>query len=136
MSATLTGFTGSGKSSGTVAVAGYSGAPGTLTLKQGSGDSWTIGGGGEPIVSQKGTFSENVNGKTLNVDGKLAVQDSGNNAAVTLSFGTRVGIKNGDVNSITPSKLYSTFSTDETGTGAIAYSAGAAGRILFFIIQS
>ena len=61
-------------------------------------------------------------------------QDAGNNAAVTLSFGTRTGIKNGDVSSISPAKLYSTFSTDETGTGAIAYSEGPAARIVFFII--
>jgi hypothetical protein len=135
VSATLTGFTGNGKSNGTVAVGGYTGSPGGLTLTQGKGDVWNIGGG-TLLVSQKGTFSENVNGKTLNVDGKLAVQDTANNASVTLSFGTRVGIKNGNVKSITPSKLYSTFSTDETGTGAIAYSAGAAGRILFFIILS
>ncbi|HTA39652.1 MAG TPA: hypothetical protein VK760_11270 [Candidatus Acidoferrales bacterium] len=135
VSAVLTGFTGSGKSSGTVSLSGYAGSAGGLTLAQGTGDDWTISGGTK-VVAQKGTFSEKVNGKTLNVDGTLAVQDSANNAAVTLSFGTRVGIKNGRVKSIAPSKLFSTFSTDETGTGAIAYSEGPAGRILFFIIQS
>ena len=134
VSAILKGFTGSGTvTGGTVSLNGYTGAPGGLTLAQGSGDRWTISGG-TLVVAQKGTFDETVNAKSLNVDGKLAVQDAGNNAAVTLSFGTRTGIKNGDVSSISPAKLYSTFSTDETGTGAIAYSEGPAARIVFFII--
>ena len=96
--------------------------PGGLTLAQGSGDKWTIGGG-TLRRRPKGTFGETVDAKSLNVDGKLALQDAGSNAAVTLSFGTRTGIKNGDVSSIFRPKGYSTFSTDETGTGAIAYSA-------------
>jgi hypothetical protein len=135
VSAILSGFTGSGKSNGTVSITGYSGSAGGLKLAQGSGDSWKITGG-SPIVSQKGTFDENVNQKSLDVQGNLAVKDGGNNAAVTLSFATRSGIKHGDVSSISPSKLYATFSADETGTGAIAYSEGPAGRIRFFIIQS
>lgn len=134
VSAILKGFTGSGTvTGGTVSLNGYTGAPGGLTLAQGSGDRWTISGG-TLVVAQKGTFDETVNAKSLNVDGKLAVQDAGNNAAVTLWFGTRTGIKNGDVSSISPAKLYSTFSTDETGTGAIVYSEGPAARIVFFII--
>jgi len=134
VSAIIKGFTGNGTvSDGTVSLSGYTGAPSGLTLAQGSGDRWTIGGG-TLVVAQKGTFDETVSAKTLNVDGKLAVQDAGNNAAVTLSFGTRTGIKNGDVSSISPSKPYASFSTDETGTGAIAYSEGPAARILFFII--
>jgi hypothetical protein len=133
VSATLKGFTGSGSGNGTVALNGYTGAAGGLTLAQGSGDNWTIGGG-TLVVAQKGTFDETVNAKSLNVDGKLAVQDAGNNAAVTLSFGTRTGVKNGHVSSISPAKPYASFSTDETGTGAIAYSEGPAARILFFII--
>ena len=135
VSATLKGFTGYGSSSGTVALSGYTGAAGGLTLAQGSGDRWTIAGGAL-VVAQKGTFDETVDAKSLNVDGKLAVQDAGNNAAVTLSFGTRTGIKNGEVSSISPSKPYASFSTDETGTGAIAYSEGPAARILFFIITA
>jgi hypothetical protein len=135
VTATLKGFTGNGTvTDGQVAVTGYTGGA-HLLLMQGSGDGWTIGGG-KVAVSQKGSFTETVIGKRLDVNGTLDVTDHRNNAAVTLAFGTRSGIKNGDVSSITPSEPFASFSTDETGTGAIAYSEGPAARILFFIITS
>ncbi len=133
VTATLDGFTGNGAASGTASLNAYTAAPDKLKLKQGSGDSWIVRGG-KLVASPTGTFEENVNQKSLNATGKIDLKDTAANARVTLNFDTRSGISKGEVQSIAPAALESSFSTDATGTGAIAYSSGSAGRIVFFII--
>jgi hypothetical protein len=135
VTATLDGFTGNGAASGTASINAYVAAPGKLKLKQGSGDSWIVRGG-TLVASPAGTFDENVNQKGLDATGKIDLKDAKANARVTLDFGTRTGISKGKVQSIAPVALYSSFSTDATGTGAIAYSSGPGGMIVFFIITS
>ncbi len=133
VTATFDGFTGSGAASGTASLNAYSSAPSKLKLKQGSGNSWIVRGG-RLVASPTGTFEENVHQKSLNAVGKIDLKDTAANAGVTLNFETRTGISKGEVQSIAPAELASSFSTDATGTGAIAYSSGPAGRIVLFII--
>jgi hypothetical protein len=133
VSATLDGFTGSGAASGTASVTAYTAATGKLKLKQGSGNAWNVTGG-TPVASPAGTFEESVNSKALTTAGKLDLKDAVANARVTLNFATQTGISKGQIQSIAPASPYSSFSTNATGTGAIAYSAGPGERILFFVI--
>jgi hypothetical protein len=133
VTATLDGFTGSGAASGTASLNAYTAASGKLKLKQGSGNSWIVRGG-KVAASPTGTFEENVHQKALNATGSIDLKDAGANAGVTLNFETRTGISKGEVQSIAPAELASSFSTDATGTGAIAYSSGPAGQIVFFLI--
>ncbi|HTA40107.1 MAG TPA: hypothetical protein VK760_13570 [Candidatus Acidoferrales bacterium] len=130
VSATLDGFTGSGAASGTASVTAYAGK---LKLKQGSGNAWIVSGA-KPVASPTGTFEENVDAKSLTTTGKLNLTDAAANARVTLDFATRTGISNGKVQSVAPASPYSSFGTDATGTGAIAYSSGPGDRIVFFVI--
>lgn len=129
VAAILDGFTGNGAASGTASLNAYAAAPGKLKLKQGSGDSWVVRGG-KLVASPAGTFDETVNQKSLNAVGNIDLKDTAANASVALNFETRTGISKGEVRSITPATLYSSFGTDATGTGAIAYSSGPGGRII------
>jgi hypothetical protein len=133
VTATLDGFTGNGAASGTASLNAYAAAPGKLKLKQGSGNAWIVRGG-KLLASPAGTFDENVNQKSLNATGKIDLKDAAANARVTLNFETRTGISKGEVQTIAPASPASSFSTDATGTGAIAYSSGPGARILFFIV--
>jgi hypothetical protein len=136
VSALLSGFTGNGTvKDGTASISAYTGSGGGLKIAQGTGDRWKVNGGTRTI-SATGTFDETVNQKTLDVNGTLAMEEASKNAKATLSFGTRSGIKNGHVTSINPPTPFASFSTDETGTGAIAYSQGPAARIILFIITN
>jgi hypothetical protein len=133
VTATIDGFAGNGPASGTATVKAYTAASGKLKLKQGSGDSWIVGGG-TLVASTTGTFDENVTQKSLNATGNIDLKDVVANARVTLDFGTRTGISKGQIQSIAPATPYSSFSADATGTGAIAYSSGPGDRIVSFII--
>ncbi len=133
VTATLDGFTGSGAANGTASLNAYAAAPGKLKLKQGSGDSWIVRGG-KLVASPAGTFDETVNQKGLNAVGNIDLKDAAANARVTLNFETRTGISKGEVQSIVPASPSSSFSTDATGTGAIAYSSGPGAGILFFLV--
>lgn len=132
--ATISGFTGSGNATGKTAVKAYSAALGALKLAQGSGNSWTVRGGAL-VASPAGTFTESVDRAGLDATGTLQLSDSPNNAGAGLAFATRSGISQGRVDSLSPAASFSSFSTDATGTGSIAYSQGPGARILFFIIS-
>jgi hypothetical protein len=133
---TLSGFTGTGHvKNGPVTIATYEGTPGSLKLLPAFGDAWKIVGG-TPVTALGGTFNESVDPATLEVDGNLRLVDNTNAARVTLDFGTRTGLQNGRVTGSATGTEYASFSTDATGTGAIAYSSGPGGRIILFVIQS
>jgi hypothetical protein len=133
VTATLDGFTGNGAASGTASIEAYSAAPGKLKLKQGSGNSWSVLGG-KLLASPAGTFHENVNPTSLEATGNIALKDTKANANIALNFDTRTGISKGAIQTIAPPSPQSNFSTDATGSGAIAYSSGPGGLIRFFII--
>jgi hypothetical protein len=136
VSSLLSGFTGNGTvTDGKASISAYSGSNTGLKIAQGTGDQWKVNGGTR-VISATGTFDETVNQKTLDVTGSLAMEEASKNAKATLSFGTRSGIKDGHVTSINPHAPFASFSTDETGTGAIAYSQGPAARIILFIITN
>ncbi|HTX59196.1 MAG TPA: hypothetical protein VMH02_05910 [Verrucomicrobiae bacterium] len=136
VTAMLQNFVESGSASdGVVAMTGYTGTPASLALARGKGNAWVIRGG-SVVADWNGTFTENVDAQSLEVDGTLAIRDSVAGADVAEKFGLRSGVADGSVGLASTGRRLATYATDAAGTGSITYSDKSTGNITFFIIRS
>ena len=126
-------FVGSGHGSGTVALTGLSGKPGSLKLTQGSGLSWVVSGG-RKVVDLTGTFEENVNDNTYAVDVNLMMKDHLIDADVTQTLDGD-GMT-GTVFQTSINRAAASYRTTPFGSGTIVYSDKSHGNIVFFIVVS
>jgi hypothetical protein len=122
--------------SGAATLQGYTSALSAMTLAPSGTTSWTITGGGAPIINDSGTFSVTVGPFNLASAISVSLSDTtaDANAVATMSGGP-FGATGGSVTQISNGITASTLGLDGLGFGTITYSDATSAQIAGFVVQ-
>ncbi len=134
-------FTFNGTQTGNVNTGGaslkaYLSALNAMTLSPSGATSWTITGGGNPIINDSGTFTVTVGAFNLATAIGVSLSDATVDASATANMsGGPFGTTSGTVTQISNGASASFYGADGAGFGSILYSDGTTAQVAGFIIQ-
>jgi hypothetical protein len=121
---------------GAATLQGYTSALSAMTLSASGPTSWSITGGGTPVINDTGTFSVTVGpfnlASAISVSLNDATADA--NAVATMSGGP-FGATGGSVTQISNGITATTLGLDGLGFGTITYSDATSAPIAGFVVQ-
>lgn len=122
--------------SGAATLQGYTSALSAMTLSPSGPTSWSITGGGTPVINSSGTFSVTVGPFNLASAISVALNDTTADAgAVATMSGGPFGPTGGSVTQISNGITASTLGLDGLGFGTITYSDATTAQISAFVVQ-
>ncbi|HEX5273973.1 MAG TPA: hypothetical protein VFW34_01715 [Candidatus Rubrimentiphilum sp.] len=134
-------FTFNGTQSGSVNTGGaalkaYVSAPSSMTLSPSGATSWTITGGGNPVINDSGNFSVTVGQFNLATAISIALSDATADASSTANMAAGpFGNTSGGVKQISNGASASFIGLDGIGNGTVLFSDGHTEPVSFFIVQ-
>ena len=132
---TFNGTQSGATNSGAAALKAYVSGLNSMTLSAGTFPTWTITGGGNPLINSSGTFTVTVGAFNLATAIGITLNDQTADASATSNMTNGpFGRSSGGVTQISNGASAAFFGIDGTGTGSILYSDGSTGAIQGFII--
>lgn len=122
--------------SGASALKAYLSALNAMTLSPSGATSWTITGGGNPVVNDTGNFSVTVGAFNLATAIGISLSDATADATATANMsGGPFGNTSGTVTQISNGAAAAFVGVDGTGTGTVLFSDGHTESVAGFIVQ-
>ena len=133
---TFNGTQSGNTNSGGATLKAYLSALNAMTLSPSGATSWTITGGGNPLINDAGNFSVTVGQFNLATAIAISLSDVTADASATANMtGGPFGSTSGTVTQISNGASASFYGVDGTGFGTILYSDGTTAPVQAFIVQ-
>lgn len=121
---------------GGAALKAYASAPNAMTLSPSGATSWTITGGGNPVINDTGVFSITIGQFNLATAIAIALSDGTADAGATANMaGGPFGNTSGGVTQISNGASASFIGLDGIGNGTVLFSDGHVESVAGFIVQ-
>jgi hypothetical protein len=121
---------------GGAALKAYVSAPSAMTLSPSGATSWTITGGGTPVINDAGNFSVTTGAFNLATAIGISLSDATADASATANMsGGPFGHTSGGVTQISNGVAASFLGLDGIGNGTVLFSDGHTESVAGFIVQ-
>jgi hypothetical protein len=132
----FTGTQAGNVNSGAATLKAYLSALNAMTLSPSGATSWTITGGGNPLINDSGNFTVTVGAFNLATAIGVSLSDATADASATANMtGGPFGVTAGTVTQISNGASASFYNADGAGFGTVLYSDGSTAPVAGFIIQ-